>query len=107
MSSGATLGNVFKNVMIQQKLTPALVAANTTAEQTFTVKGLLLNDFVEVNKPSLDAGVSIGNVRVSAADTLAIQYINATALGVTPTAETYLIQVTRAGAGTLAGGIGD
>lgn len=72
-------------------LTPSSVAANTTAEQTFTVAGLVVNDILTVNKPSLNAGIGIANVRVSAADTLAISYINTTGGGLTPTAETYKI----------------
>ena len=78
-----------------EALTPASVAANTTAEQTFTVNGLVISDIVTVNKPSLDAGIGIVNVRVSAANTLAITYINATASPVVPTAETYNIMSVR------------
>lgn len=72
-------------------LTPTSVAANTTAEQTFTVAGLSTNDLVFVNKPSLNAGLGIVGTRVTATDTLGITYINATGGGLTPTAETYKI----------------
>lgn len=72
-------------------LTPASVAANTTAEQTFTVAGLNTNDLVFVNKPSLNAGLGIAGTRVTAANTLGITYINATGGSLTPTAETYKI----------------
>jgi hypothetical protein len=78
-------------VNYSETLTPASVAANTTAEQTFTITGLTTNDVVIVNKPSLDAGLGIVNVRVSTADTLAITYCNVTAGGLTPTSETYEI----------------
>ncbi|MDN7489503.1 hypothetical protein QZM35_17485 [Burkholderia sp. AU45274] len=76
---------------IKQTLTPAQVAANTSAEQTFTVPGLQVGDSIDVNKPSHQVGLSIGNVRVSAANTLAIQYVNTTASPITPTAEQYII----------------
>lgn len=72
-------------------LTPSSVAANTTAEQTFTVTGLNTNDLVFVNKPSHQAGLGIANTRVSAANTIAITYINTTAGAITPTSETYKI----------------
>lgn len=72
-------------------LTPSSVAANTTAEQTFTVTGLNSNDVVIVNKPTLNAGIGIAGVRVSADNTLAITYINATGGSLTPTSETYKI----------------
>ena len=78
-----------------KELTPASVAANTTAEQTFTVNGLSTSDIVTINKPSLDAGIGIGGARVSAVNTLAITYINATGGAIVPTAEAYLIVSTR------------
>lgn len=69
----------------------ASVAAATSAEQTFTLRGLRLGDFVMVSKPSLTAGLAIGSARVSAADTIAIQFINATAGALDPASETYLV----------------
>lgn len=90
-------GNIWKLGVFSLALTPASVAANTTAEQTFAATGigLLVGDFVAVNKPSAQAGLAIGNVRVSAADTLAITYVNDTAAPITPTAETYVVKVDR------------
>lgn len=76
---------------IKQVLTPTSVAANTTAEQTFTVPGLQVGDSVDINKASHQVGLSIGNVRVSAANTLAIQYVNTTASPIVPTPEQYII----------------
>lgn len=73
-------------------ISPALVAANTTAEQTFSVPGLLITDVVAVNKPTAQAGLGIVGARVSAADTLAITFANTTAAAITPTAaEVYKI----------------
>ena len=49
---------------------PASVAANTTAEQTFTVTGLATTDFVfAVNKPTAQAGLGIVNWRIIARPT--------------------------------------
>ncbi|WP_321842671.1 hypothetical protein [Burkholderia cepacia] len=76
---------------ITQTLTPAQVAANTSAEQTFTVPGLQVGDSIDVNKASHQVGLSIGNVRVSAANTLAIQYVNTTGSPITPATEQYII----------------
>ena len=70
----------------------ASVAANTSAEQTFTVPGLTTDMFVSVNKPSLDAGLAVGNVRVSAANTLAITFINSTAGAIDPSSEAYKLK---------------
>lgn len=73
-------------------LTPVAVAANTSAEQTFTVPGLIAGTPVFVNKPTVQAGLGIAGARVSAANTLAITFSNNTAASITPTAgETYTI----------------
>jgi len=75
-------------------LTPASVAANTTAEQTFTVTGLpfIVNpSTVWVNKPTHQYGLGIGGCRVTAADTLGITFVNVTAAAITPVAENYVI----------------
>lgn len=91
------IGNVQKLGLFLLALTPAAVAANTTAEQAFSATGigLLVTDNVDVSKPSFQAGLGIVNVRVSAVDTLAITYINATASLITPAAETYQVAVMR------------
>lgn len=70
-------------------LTPVAVAANTTAEQTFTVTGLVAGSPVWVNKLTATQGLGIAGVRVSAANTLAINYCNGTAASITPPAEQY------------------
>lgn len=90
------LSNAFPKIQTStQALTPVSVAANTTAEQIFTVTGLNTNDMVFVNKPSADAGLGIVGTRVTAANTLGITYVNATAGALTPTAETYKIVTIR------------
>ncbi len=70
---------------------PASVNANTIAEQTFTVTGLTTSDVVAVNKPTLTAGIGIVGARVSAANTIAISFINNTGGAIDPPSETYLI----------------
>lgn len=89
-------------LLYSQTLTPVSVAANTSAEQTFTVTGLVAASPVWVNKPSLQPGLGIGGVRVSGANTLAINFVNLTGSAIVPTAETYTIgnfQVPTPGAG--------
>lgn len=98
-STGLTslqVGNVALDALLAVTLSPAAVAANTTAEQTFTVTGLQVGDFVNVIKPTTQAGLGIVNARVSAANTLAIAFVNSTAGSITPTAsESYALNVTR------------
>ncbi|HXJ61884.1 MAG TPA: hypothetical protein VNU68_35040 [Verrucomicrobiae bacterium] len=79
-------------VVYSPTLTPTVVAANTTAEQTFTVTGLVSGSVVIVNKPTAQRGLGIVGVRVSALNTLAINFCNATATAITPTpAEVYTV----------------
>lgn len=90
------LADVFPRMRTHSEaLTPASVAANTTAEQTFTVNGLVISDIITVNKPSLDVGIGIVNARVPAANILAITYANNTGSPIVPTAETYNILAVR------------
>lgn len=73
-------------------LSPAIVAANTTAEQLFTVTGVKVGDQVFVNKPTAQAGLGIVGERVSAANQVGITFSNNTAAGITPTAaEAYTV----------------
>lgn len=89
-------GNLVKQSVISVTLSPVLIVLNTTAEQTFTVNGLLPGDMVLVNKPTTQAGLGIVGSRVSAANTLAITFSNNTAASITPTAaQTYLVLVSR------------
>ena len=89
-------GNLVKQSVISVTLSPALIVLNTTAEQTFTVNGLLPGDHVTCNKPTAQAGLGIVGCRVSAANTLAITFSNNTAASITPTAgQTYLVLVAR------------
>lgn len=78
-------------VIYNTSLAPVSVAANTTAEQTFTVTGLIASTPVWVNKPSWTSGLGIAGVRVSALNTLAINYTNSTGTAIVPPTETYVI----------------
>ncbi len=61
-------------VVYSAPITPTGVAANTTAEQTFVMTGLLTTDYVAVSKPTAQAGLGIVGTRVSAAGVLAITF---------------------------------
>jgi hypothetical protein len=92
------VGNIWKVGVFSLTLSPALVAPNTSAEQTFATTGigLLTTDLILVNKPTAQAGLIIGGTRVSAADTLAITFGNLTAASITPTAsQVYKVGVFR------------
>jgi len=107
MSNGILNGNVAGVYLISASLTPSSVLAVTAPTQTFTVSGLKTGDHVVVNPPAQLAGVSVAAARVSAADTLAITFVNPTAGALTPTAGTYVIKVTRTPTNVAATGIID
>jgi hypothetical protein len=84
-------------------LAPTSVAANTSAEQTFTVTGLVSGAPVAVSPQynvSSTVGVGIAGARVSATNTLALCFINATAGAIVPPAGSYLIAQFNVGAPT-------
>jgi len=91
-------GNMWKVGIFQLSLTPTIVATITTVEEAFanTGIGLLTTDVVEVTSVAAQTvGVGIVNARVSAADTLSIQFMNPTAAGVTPVSGLYNVVVYR------------
>lgn len=82
-------------VVYSQTITPASVAAATVAEQTFTVTGLTTADKVFVNHAAFGNATGIAGVRVSAADTLAVSFVNPTAGALVPGAGTWNIMAMR------------
>lgn len=91
--AGVITGNVQSMGVASVTLSPSSVAANTTAEQTFTVPGLLASDVIlDVTKPTAQAGLGVVGTRVTAANTLGITFSNNTASPIVPTAsQVYLV----------------
>lgn len=81
--------------VIAVSFTAAEVAAATAAEQTITVTGVAVGDHVTVNPPANTKKTACASARVSAANTVALMFVNPTAGALTPDAGTYLIRVTR------------
>jgi hypothetical protein len=89
---GSASGRPTAFYSVSVTLSPAAVAADTSAEQTFSVPGVAVGDVVFVNKPTAQAGLGIVGARVSAANQIAVTFVNATAASITPTAsQSYLI----------------
>jgi hypothetical protein len=84
---GLRLQPVMQRFHVQ--LTPVSVAANTTAEQTFTVSGLIASTSVVVHEPYVVSGVALVGARVSAANTLALNFANTTGSALYPPAGDY------------------
>lgn len=98
MPSALPYGNINKMVLVDVIWSPVSVAANTTAGQTVTVPGVILGqDFViDITKPTEQAGLGIGPMRVSANNVITVVFINDTASPIVPTAsERYTFCVCR------------
>ena len=91
----APFGNIVQMGLLSVPVIPVSVAAATTVEQAFTVAGLQVTDFVFITKTSAQAGLSVATSRVSALNTLAVTYSNASAGAIVPAAETYVMLVAR------------
>lgn len=91
-------GNVLYDFLMQPFITWASVGANTTAEQNVTIPGLVPNDYVDIRRQDgvQTTGIAQVNVRVIAANTLTVQWVNSTGGALTPAAGLYLCNVTRA-----------
>jgi hypothetical protein len=76
-------------------IAPASVAANTSAEQTFTVTGIVSGQPVAVspqgNVAQGNNGVGIGGVRASATNTLAVTFVNVTGAAITPPSLSWVV----------------
>ena len=97
-------GNLVMSYLIGPSLTPTAVAVSTSTEQLFTISGLLPGDEVGAVgfSSTQTAGIGIANTRVSAANTLAIQFSNNSAATATPAAGQYVIEINRPEVGAAA-----
>lgn len=102
-------GNVLAMGVFTININVASVAAAISAEQTFTAPGVRLGDVVWVNTPAigtaaLNAGLGVVGARVTAADTIGLRFINATAGALDPSASVdYQVLVVRPESGGFTG----
>lgn len=84
--TAAELG-VFIEILSTASISPAQVAANTTAEEEFALPGAAVGDVVlAVEKPTHQAGLGLYGGRIDTADLVKFKFSNHTAAGITPTA---------------------
>jgi hypothetical protein len=96
MSTNIARGNIVKMFAVSVTWDPAAVATITTAEQTVTVPGVQLGDIVVTwNKPTNTTGAMPVNCRVSAANTIAVSFVNPTAGSVNPASEAWTFVIAR------------
>ena len=83
-------GNILNEKLIAVTLTPAVVQPFSSSEQAFTIPGVQSGDYINTAfVGAQNNGVVVANVRVTGANTVAIQFANITAVGVTPASGTY------------------
>jgi len=86
--------NVYGMKKVAATLSPAEVAANTTAEQLLTVDSSFIPDALDaaadvvvvVNKPTAQAGLGIVGARYVSPTQIGVTFVNATGDPITPTA---------------------
>ena len=92
-------GNLIYDWLIQPTLTwsAATVGATTTAELTATVPGLQVGDYVDMYLAgaAITTGLAFTNIRVSAANTIAVTWVNSTAGGLTVQTGPWLMNIVR------------
>jgi len=97
MPSALPYGNLNKMLAINITLSPASVAATSTAEQTFNIPGISLGDLiVDVTKPTHQVGLAVVAGRIPAANQFTLVFINPTAAPIVPTAsQVYTVVIVR------------
>lgn len=104
MSISMTDGNVQGLFLLALTLDPASVATITAAEQTFTVNGLRVGDVVfSGGMQTAQAGLALAGARVSAANTLALTFVNPTAAAIDAAARVFNFMIARPDAPLLGG----
>ena len=91
-------GNAHEIFYIAPSITPASVAASTTAVQTFPLPGLQTTDIIMAQGYIANqiAGIFIAECDCLAPNVLTIQFGNCTTAAVVPTAGVYEFQIVRA-----------
>lgn len=95
MSVGVIAGNIASINFVQATVDLGSVAANTSEEETFTLTGVKVGDFISVQKENLTAGIILGSARVETENTVTVEVINTTASAVDASSATMRVLVIR------------
>lgn len=80
------VGTVTPRYFASLTLSPSAVNANSVSRETYTVAGLQTDMLVQVNQIATQTGLILMAARVSAANTLQLDWWNSTGGSITPTA---------------------
>lgn len=76
--------------IFQINITPTSVPAQNSNEQTFTVIGINPGDYINLGSAAAQtAGIVVGSCRITAPNTLAVQFVNVSGAAVVPVSGTY------------------
>lgn len=96
---GTTPSGGLQLLKLTASITPTTVNIQSCTEQSFTVSGITANDvLLSVSQPSTGSpglNIAIGGFRVSATNTVAIQFCNVSRNGSTPTSGVYTFALMR------------
>lgn len=97
-STTVTRGNSHETFYIAPSITPAQVAANTTAVQTFALPGLQTTDIIIAQGyiANQTTGIFIAETDCLTANVLTIQFGNCSGTAATPASGVYEFQIVRA-----------
>jgi len=97
-STTVTRGNSHETFYIAPSITPAQVAASTTAVQTFALPGLQTTDIIIAQGyiANQTAGIFIAESDCLTANVLTVQFGNCSTSAATPVAGVYEFQIVRA-----------
>ncbi|MBV8576555.1 MAG: hypothetical protein JOZ58_16175, partial [Acetobacteraceae bacterium] len=86
---------IAQSTVYSPNITPAAVPAQSCADQTFTVTGLVVTDTLSrLTPPAALGNVGLGDAYPSAANTLLLHFCNPSAANVTPPAGVYGFRAT-------------
>jgi len=92
---GASGTAITQSTVYSPSITPAAVAAQSCADQTFTVSGLALTDTLSrLTPPSALGNVGVGDAYVAVVNQLTLHFCNPSVAAVTPPAGVYTFRAT-------------
>ena len=96
-STTVTRGNSHETFYIAPSLTPTQVAPNTVSNQTFSLPGLQVTDYIQSGGyiANQTTGAFIVEADCLTANVLTVQFGNVLTASVTPAAGVYEFQITR------------
>lgn len=96
-STTVARGNAISTFYVGPSITPAQVAANTTAVQTFNLPGLQTTDWIVSGGyiANQTTGIFIAEVDCLTSGVLTVQFGNVTGTAATPAAGVYEFQIVR------------